>query len=536
MANAGFDNDPTIDDPLAELERLVNARTRRMAAPEPSASFAEFEPFDRVDVGASATPKHDLTERLEFSAELEELTSALNAVEIDEPIEEQPSPDVAPFDTMLPSLAALRGGLTEPQKQEPSIEFDEFESELGTAIADAMLAGDTAMAALNAQPIESELPPATHPIDVPELPDLSNQAVETELADGIEQELMDELYFIDEEPETGTSSPIAVDAVALNDAANDNSGGRRRGWLVAAMLGGVAVIGGATAVTLSVETEPTEIAVIAASDEPHKVRPEPTEIASAPERPNPVYERVSKGASAKASSIPETRIVTSAEDVSDVRIATVAAKADDRLAPAATAIDLAVETGPAVPGPRAVRTLKVGPDGKLVRNDAMPRSSAEEVPVEIASVDPVEPLIEPRQEIAPVVAAVEIEEGTPAPGIPLPRYRPAGLVEAALTPGSLASPPTDNPIGVAPSAPLGSSEWHVQIASVPTDEGAKAVYADMNNRYASILRGRGVDYQVATIEGRGTFHRVRIEAAGKNDANSLCERLKQAGGSCFVTR
>ena len=42
--------------------------------------------------------------------------------------------------------------------------------------------------------------------------------------------------------------------------------------------------------------------------------------------------------------------------------------------------------------------------------------------------------------------------------------------------------------------------------------------------------------QRADIEGKGVFFRVRMQAESKEEAVRLCERLKSAGGSCFVTR
>ena len=52
----------------------------------------------------------------------------------------------------------------------------------------------------------------------------------------------------------------------------------------------------------------------------------------------------------------------------------------------------------------------------------------------------------------------------------------------------------------------------------------------------NLFGGRAITIQQAEIEGRGTFHRVRVAASDRQDAIALCEALKRAGGSCFVAR
>ena len=76
----------------------------------------------------------------------------------------------------------------------------------------------------------------------------------------------------------------------------------------------------------------------------------------------------------------------------------------------------------------------------------------------------------------------------------------------------------------------------MQIASQPTAAGAQTSYDNLSRRYSSIIGGRGVDIKSAEIPNRGTYHRVRIPAGTREEANALCARYKSAGGSCIVTR
>ncbi|KGF70266.1 hypothetical protein LL06_06460, partial [Hoeflea sp. BAL378] len=72
--------------------------------------------------------------------------------------------------------------------------------------------------------------------------------------------------------------------------------------------------------------------------------------------------------------------------------------------------------------------------------------------------------------------------------------------------------------------------------SQPSEEGAQASWRTLSSRYNAIIGGKGVDIQRADIPGKGVFHRVRVPAGTREEANALCARYKAAGGSCFVSR
>ncbi|MCY6380579.1 SPOR domain-containing protein [Hoeflea prorocentri] len=121
--------------------------------------------------------------------------------------------------------------------------------------------------------------------------------------------------------------------------------------------------------------------------------------------------------------------------------------------------------------------------------------------------------------------ATGTQSGAPVPAT-RPSEQPVTIVEAVTERGNLAgSPPAANPGG-----------YMMQISSQPSEAAARASYENLSQRYASIIGGRGVDFQRADIPNRGVFYRVRIPAGSKDDANNLCSRYKAAGGSCFVAR
>ena len=93
------------------------------------------------------------------------------------------------------------------------------------------------------------------------------------------------------------------------------------------------------------------------------------------------------------------------------------------------------------------------------------------------------------------------------------------------------------PQQVASAATAGGAAggYAVQIASQPTAEAAQKTYDNLARRYSQVLAGRGVDIQRADITGKGTYYRVRVPAASKDDAIAICTQYKSAGGSCYVT-
>ena len=76
----------------------------------------------------------------------------------------------------------------------------------------------------------------------------------------------------------------------------------------------------------------------------------------------------------------------------------------------------------------------------------------------------------------------------------------------------------------------------MQIASQPSVESAQSTYQDLARRYSSVLEGRSVNIVKAEVVGKGTFYRVRVAANSRNEAISLCENYKAAGGNCFVSK
>ncbi|MEO1745366.1 MAG: SPOR domain-containing protein, partial [Pseudomonadota bacterium] len=108
----------------------------------------------------------------------------------------------------------------------------------------------------------------------------------------------------------------------------------------------------------------------------------------------------------------------------------------------------------------------------------------------------------------------------------------SGTFPEAPTANTATAAPAPAP---APAAPA-SNGFKVQIASLPSQSAAQQTSAQLLSRYRNVLGGRGVAIRQAQIEGRGTFYRIQVEASSRDDASSLCQRYKAAGGDCIVTR
>jgi hypothetical protein len=294
----------------------------------------------------------------------------------------------------------------------------------------------------------------------------------------------------------------------------------RRGLLLAAIVGGLALVGGISAVALSFGgSGGTEIAMVKADNKPVKVRPENPGGSTVPNQDSSVYDTVSRSGAGQQST--QEQLVNTAEEPLDLplpndgedEIADIA-KDEDRIEPSPEP-EMANQETIAV-APRKVRTMVVKSDGTLV-----PREEPAAEPAQAA------PQAQAPQAAAPEAAAVEEEPGTEqiTTGATKPSA-PAAPEKVAALPAALEKPAT------APAA----GGWSVQVSSQPSEDGANKSLKDISRKYAGVIGSRGANIVKAEVDGKGTMYRVRIPAGSRDEAISLCGDLKAAGGSCFVTK
>lgn len=369
-----------------------------------------------------------------------------------------------------------------------------------------------------------------------------------------------------------------------------------RGPVLALAVLGVALLVGAGAFGWSMmsgggDTVSTDgPRIIRADKDPVKVVPESPGGVTVPNQDKAVYDRVTGGPSTEPG---QAALVNSSEEPIDVVQRTLdpellplegrgdaAVKSEDRLEASPPAGDVANTAAPLV-SPRKVRTMVVKPDGSIVaREEPTPEPAAAPAPArDVARLAPATPQEGAAKPTLPTPAAAEPAASDsaasapadqtaaadpqaanttiapvrvvttspirPVANAPVPEGRPAeqpvnvvGTVtqggNVAATPAPAAPPPQPVDLASAPVANPGG--YYVQIASQPTAEGAQASWRTLSNRYSDVLGGHSVDIQRADIAGKGVFHRVRVAAGSREQANALCSSYKAAGGSCFVSR
>lgn len=86
------------------------------------------------------------------------------------------------------------------------------------------------------------------------------------------------------------------------------------------------------------------------------------------------------------------------------------------------------------------------------------------------------------------------------------------------------------------SVPPPSTAWAVQLIGDRLESTARARYNQLQKKYQAILAGREPLIVRTMLGSAPIWHRVRIAAETREAAETLCSRLRAAGGSCLVQR
>ena len=83
-----------------------------------------------------------------------------------------------------------------------------------------------------------------------------------------------------------------------------------------------------------------------------------------------------------------------------------------------------------------------------------------------------------------------------------------------------------------------TSPWGVELSAGFSREHVLAAYAGLAQRYGGILSGHDPTIMSGVLRSRGTrpFYQIRVGAQTRDIANSLCTKIKGAGGACSVLR
>ena len=86
-----------------------------------------------------------------------------------------------------------------------------------------------------------------------------------------------------------------------------------------------------------------------------------------------------------------------------------------------------------------------------------------------------------------------------------------------------------------PAATPTSGSFAVQLASRPTEDDARRASTQLRSRFGAALGGKAPSVVSGTANGQ-TVYRVRVGGYSQAAATEACNKVKAAGGSCFVTR
>ena len=193
-------------------------------------------------------------------------------------------------------------------------------------------------------------------------------------------------------------------------------------------------------------------------------------------------------------------------------------------------------------GPRRVKTMVVRPNGTMAEAEA---PAAAPAPQQAAAVAP--PAAPQQVAFAePPMPAPPMPQAAP---MPAPAAAPAPVAEAAPPPAAAPAPVAADPQPVAAippqpkvaaaeaaPAPAKPTKFVVQVGSKQNQTEALATFADMQQKYPTLLASYRPMVQKADLGSKGVWYRLRIgPIVDKTAATKLCGQLKSQGHpDCLV--
>ena len=200
--------------------------------------------------------------------------------------------------------------------------------------------------------------------------------------------------------------------------------------------------------------------------------------------------------------------------------------------------------GVGMPTPKKVKVVSVRPDGTIMPGDgstdatppaesAPPAEASDRASPTIPAAAPTAASRKSTSRIATAPAPVEDTAGDDAPVAP---PKPAKTARKAK-PVHVASAETGTPEATEASEtkPAGAGAFAVQLAAPGSEADARSATSRLLKKYGSALTGRRLGFHRAESNGR-TVYRVRVSSLTKEEAVTLCTKLKADGGTCFVAK
>lgn len=571
------ENPPVESDPLAELAKLVSAGSVFGSGSNDAADASSddahaldlatlgAEDEARLTAPATAVLDESSSSTLDFDTELAAQLEAELVGELYEseaPVVAEPQIETSVFETpaepsaepsasiddqlssALDEALNLEGFITsgpdvapDAPQAEPQINLESFEAEISAATAAGFPTVDTPTPSADFtanDPVAPSIEPVAAPVSAP---DIASDNIPSAVPVG-DVDPLDNIQF-----ETGEDEFVA-------DYENDNKS-TSKGMLAIAAVLLVALVGGAGAFFVGAFGDGSdEPVVIAADDDPVRVKPDDPGGSQVPNQDLTVYKTLD---GEEKDPKTESRLVVRSEEPqvgdSDLSQGVGLNSRDD---------DVSATQPPK--GPRTVRTVVVRPDGTLVQPEVEVRSVGPDTSTGTSLVDTTESVVESAtqdvasaaEELRPRPVSTEALAPTPEEEtVQTPEAQQEETQVAALPPVPRANnernrrparqtQPTSQPTALTPSSSsnlpaANTGDFVVQLSSQRSEDGARTNFRRLQQRH-SALAGYSLNIQRADLGDRGVYHRVRVGPFARSAANSLCQRVKSQGGDCIVRR
>lgn len=188
-------------------------------------------------------------------------------------------------------------------------------------------------------------------------------------------------------------------------------------------------------------------------------------------------------------------------------------------------------SGETRPGDGDEANVRPGPE-EPIDNGERPSLQIESVDPDAAGSERVADTPPLREAVEDPVVDTPPDTTTGGPAQIVPQDDPPARDPVVETPAE----PDPEPVRTAAVATPGG-DWVVQIGSFRTEQEAEEAWLNFATRHSGIGSGFAPDIQSTEIEGRGTYHRLRIAAFSSRDtASDYCSQLQSRGQDCYVTR
>ena len=200
-------------------------------------------------------------------------------------------------------------------------------------------------------------------------------------------------------------------------------------------------------------------------------------------------------------------------------------------------ISIPMNPAPAQPAPPAASSATPSADDGTAPSTATPIQVLPPArPIELAARTAGAPAEEGNQALAGATAPAEATGADGADTAPAAPTGPVVSVRPPARPARLAQQAAATTEGAdqetAAISPAGRT-YAVQIAVRPTEAAARTAYEQLADKYPTELGGKPATVTEGNVNGR-TVYRIRVTPLSREDANTLCTRLKSSGGQCFV--